>query len=161
MTPRARRLARPTPNLLFGLVALFASACGGSSSVTLADDSGSPSLAPLVENDDPESTGAESESEPRGSEDTAMSDDADSEGTTSGGGDTDPVDEPEPETEDPDDPTAGLSPEEAAAVNQPLLQESDDARDIEVLSVADGSISSLREAVVGDRPVLLWFWAPH
>ncbi|NCG25795.1 MAG: hypothetical protein GWP47_16890 [Actinobacteria bacterium] len=37
----------------------------------------------------------------------------------------------------------------------------DDVRDIEVLSVDDGSVSSLRDAVTGDRPVLLWFWAPH
>lgn len=59
----------------------------------------------------------------------------------------------------PAEPT--LPPEEAAAANQPLLQRSDDARDIEVLSVVDGSISTLRDAVEGDRPILLWFWAPH
>ncbi len=48
-----------------------------------------------------------------------------------------------------------------AAANQANLATSDDVRDIEVLSVDDGSVSSLRDAVDGDRPVLLWFWAPH
>ena len=33
--------------------------------------------------------------------------------------------------------------------------------DIEVLDVADGSISTLRTAVEGDRPVLVWFYSPH
>lgn len=63
--------------------------------------------------------------------------------------------------ESTESPEPTLPPEEAAAANQPLLQGSDDARDIEVLSVVDGSISTLRDAVAGDRPVLLWFWAPH
>ena len=50
---------------------------------------------------------------------------------------------------------------EAAAANAPLLQPNSDRRRIQVLSVADGSITSLANAVDGDRPVLLWFWAPH
>ena len=45
--------------------------------------------------------------------------------------------------------------------NQELLQPADDARDVEVLNVADGSIATLRESVDGDRPVLLWFFSPH
>ena len=49
----------------------------------------------------------------------------------------------------------------AAADNIDNLAESDNVLDIEVLDVADGSISSLRNAVDGDRPVLLWFYAPH
>ena len=48
-----------------------------------------------------------------------------------------------------------------AETNLPLLQSADDARDTQILSVADGSVSSLRDAADGDRPVLLWFWAPH
>jgi len=48
-----------------------------------------------------------------------------------------------------------------AAANQRDLDDADDVRDIEVLAVDDGSISTLRAAVAGDRPVLLWFWAPH
>jgi hypothetical protein len=57
-----------------------------------------------------------------------------------------------------------LSAEEAeanAAANQPNLQPADDALDIEVLTVADGGVATLREVVKGDRPVLLWFFAPH
>jgi len=33
--------------------------------------------------------------------------------------------------------------------------------DIEVLAVGDGSIQTLSDVVVGDRPVLLWFFSPH
>ncbi|MGI9605555.1 MAG: hypothetical protein ACR2P0_05395 [Acidimicrobiales bacterium] len=53
------------------------------------------------------------------------------------------------------------SPEDAAEQNISNLQTADDARDIEVLAVSDGSVSTLRDAVDGDRPVLLWFYAPH
>ena len=60
----------------------------------------------------------------------------------------------------PDTPEASAAGE-AAAQNIDNLQQSDNVLDIEVLDVADGSISSLREAVDGDRPVLLWFYAPH
>lgn len=63
------------------------------------------------------------------------------------------------------DDATGASPdiniEDVAEANIPGLQTSDDPLDVEVLSVVDGSVSSLREAVTGDRPVLLWFWAPH
>ncbi len=59
------------------------------------------------------------------------------------------------------EPAADISPAEAAERNTPLLATPDDVRDVEVLSVADGSITTLRAAVDGDRPVLLWFWAPH
>ena len=45
--------------------------------------------------------------------------------------------------------------------NQPNLQVSDNPIDTEMLVVADGTVTSLGEAVTGDRPVLLWFWAPH
>lgn len=68
---------------------------------------------------------------------------------------------PESEGSNGDSSDSAASPEEVAAANLPLLQPSDDARDVEVLSVTDGSITSLRDAVDGDRPVLLWFWAPH
>ncbi|MEM9465371.1 MAG: hypothetical protein AAGA90_08345 [Actinomycetota bacterium] len=50
---------------------------------------------------------------------------------------------------------------EAAAQNIDDLQQSDNVLDIEVLDVASGSASTLRDAVDGDRPVLLWFYAPH
>ncbi len=64
----------------------------------------------------------------------------------------------------PDSPATGpetASIADRAAANQKNLTSSDDVRDIQVLAVDDGAISSLRKAVAGDRPVLLWFWAPH
>ena len=63
--------------------------------------------------------------------------------------------------DDVTDSSVSVSAEEVAEANIPGLQTSDDPLDVEVLSVADGSVSSLRTAVTGDRPVLLWFWAPH
>lgn len=60
----------------------------------------------------------------------------------------------------PDTPEAAAA-SVAAEANIDQLQTSSDVRDIQVLDVADGSITSLRESTTGDRPVLLWFWAPH
>lgn len=57
--------------------------------------------------------------------------------------------------------SSDASAEEAAAANLPNLETGETVFDVEVLSVADGSVSSLRETVTGDRPVLVWFWAPH
>lgn len=59
--------------------------------------------------------------------------------------------------------SAGGAPsvEEIGEENQALLEPADDARDVQLLDVNDGSISTLRQAVEGDRPVLLWFFAPH
>ena len=53
------------------------------------------------------------------------------------------------------------SASEQASANSGALQSTDDARTTEILNIADGSITSLQQAVTGDRPVLLWFWAPH
>jgi len=55
------------------------------------------------------------------------------------------------------DTAAGL----AAAEAIDDLATSDDVTMIEVLDVATGAPATLDEAVTGDRPVLLWFWAPH
>ena len=48
----------------------------------------------------------------------------------------------------------------AAAANTPRLASSDDVRLIEVLDVRSGEIATLADTVDGDRPVLIWFWAP-
>lgn len=48
-----------------------------------------------------------------------------------------------------------------AEENSASLEQASDVRDFEVLSVYDGSVTTLRETVDGDRPVLVWFWAPH
>lgn len=50
---------------------------------------------------------------------------------------------------------------EAAAANQPQLQLTDRVDTTQLLDTADGSIRDLGEVVTGDRPVLLWYWAPH
>jgi len=60
----------------------------------------------------------------------------------------------------PDTPAAQAA-NAAASANIDDLAQSDNALDIEVLNVADGAVSTLRTAVSGDRPVLVWFWAPH
>jgi len=49
----------------------------------------------------------------------------------------------------------------AAEVNQGQLTLTDDLATSEMLDTADGSIVDLRDVVTGDRPVLLWYWAPH
>lgn len=80
----------------------------------------------------------------------------------------------------PDEPEAAPAPQEPAGpVVQQLsadvaianaqanignlapAQNEDNALDIEVLAVGDGSIQTLRNVVDGDRPVLLWFFSPH
>lgn len=50
---------------------------------------------------------------------------------------------------------------QVAEDNIPLLESADSVFDVEVLDVADGSISTLRDVVTGDRPVLVWFYSPH
>ncbi len=140
------------------VLALLAAACSGTddsapveagaSDDAMTDDSESED-AMADEASDEDAMADDSDS------DDAMADDESDDGAASDDdGDTAPV----------SGPPASLPPEEAQAAaeqNIPNLQPSDDVRDIEVVSVYDGSITSLREVVAGDRPVLLWFWAPH
>jgi hypothetical protein len=51
--------------------------------------------------------------------------------------------------------------EAAAATNETQLTLTSDIASSQVLDTADGSIARLAEVVTGDRPVLLWYWAPH
>ena len=60
----------------------------------------------------------------------------------------------------PDNPEA-LAANEQAAANIDSLKQSDNVLDIETVDVSDGSVSTLRDAIDGDRPVLLWFYSPH
>lgn len=60
----------------------------------------------------------------------------------------------------PDNPAAAAASAEAAA-NIDNLQQSDNVFDIELLDVADGTVSTLGQAIDGDRPVLIWFYSPH
>lgn len=66
--------------------------------------------------------------------------------------------------------TSTATPAEAAAnadaavqadANIDNLESTGDVRTTEVLNLSDGSKSTLEQAVTGDRPVLLWYWAPH
>lgn len=57
------------------------------------------------------------------------------------------------------DPGAGGST--ATDTDPGDLETSDDVRRIEVLDVETGAPTTLADTVTGDRPVLLWFWAPH
>ena len=50
---------------------------------------------------------------------------------------------------------------DAADANAGELASSDDPTMIEVLDVTTGDATTLADAVDGDRPVLVWFWAPH
>lgn len=62
---------------------------------------------------------------------------------------------------DPGSDASTPSAADLAEQNTGLLTVSEDPLDTEVLSVTDGSVASLRAVVDGDRPVLLWFYAPH
>lgn len=61
----------------------------------------------------------------------------------------------------------GASSAESLAViataeqNQLQLKLTDDLVQTELLDGASGQITSLSEVVTGDRPVLLWYWAPN
>ncbi len=61
--------------------------------------------------------------------------------------------------------TAAPAGSEAEAEHQepdlPELATNDDVRLIELLDVATGEPTTIADTVTGDRPVLLWFWAPH
>ena len=50
---------------------------------------------------------------------------------------------------------------DAAESVEDALAQTDDPFTTEVLNVADGSPTTVEAAVSGDRPVLLWFYAPH
>ena len=49
----------------------------------------------------------------------------------------------------------------AAEANAADLATSDDPTMVEVLDVSTGATTTLADAVAGDRPVLVWVWAPH
>lgn len=59
------------------------------------------------------------------------------------------------------DPAAGAGGSTVADTDPGDLATSDDVRLIEVLEVDTGESTTLADTVTGDRPVLLWFWAPH
>ena len=56
---------------------------------------------------------------------------------------------------------ASSAAELAAQTNEPGLQLTSDITSTQLLDTVDGNISQLADVVTGDRPVLLWYWAPH
>ena len=62
---------------------------------------------------------------------------------------------------------AGPSSEESSAAiaeavaNEAALQLTSDVATTQLLDTTDGGIAQLADVVTGDRPVLLWYWAPH
>lgn len=146
---------------MLAALALLAAACGGSGDVdTIAlqpqsetsADAGTPTDN-SADTDDTDATDTEPAAE--SADDAAEASEA---GDTEGGTDE------EPPTDEAPAPPVSLPRDEALAAadaNLANLQTSDDVRDIEVLSVTSGEITSLRSVVTGDRPVLVWFWAPH
>jgi hypothetical protein len=134
-------------------LALLATACGGSGDVdTIALEPQSESSAEAgTPTADAADTDTDTEAEPAAA---APAEEGAADGAT---------DEESPADETPSPPVSLPRDEALAAAdaNLPNLQTSDDARDIEVLSVTSGEITSLRSVVTGDRPVLVWFWAPH
>ena len=51
--------------------------------------------------------------------------------------------------------------QQVASSNEATLTLTSDVASTQFLDTADGSIAQLSEVVTGDRPVLLWYWAPH
>jgi hypothetical protein len=145
-------------SLVLAAAALVLAACGGSSSTLVAapddrapEDATTRSTAAATEASSAEATASNG--------DQADGDQADGEPGSASSGEADTS---QPAAEDT--PTTAVTPEEAAeraAANQPNLVVSDSPIDTQVLVVADGTVTSLADAVTGDRPLLIWFWAPH
>lgn len=48
-----------------------------------------------------------------------------------------------------------------AEANELQLQLTSDIASSQLLDASDGTISTLADEITGDRPVLVWYWAPH
>ncbi len=152
-----RPLSRRAPSAAATLaIALFAAACGGAGST--ATDTGA--LTPV----------AGDESAPAPDDDTGPTENDDA-GADDGVDPADPA-PTDPLPSDPADGTGGSSvipagqvdpvaAATAAEANIDGLRADGDVRLTQLLNVADGTPASISDAVDGDRPVLLWFWAPH
>ena len=51
--------------------------------------------------------------------------------------------------------------EAAASSNEATLVLTSDVASTQLLDIANGNIAQLSDVVTGDRPVLLWYWAPN
>ena len=60
-----------------------------------------------------------------------------------------------------DQPVSDQASGEGASANGTAVAVSADVPDLEMVDVASGSNVRLASLVTGDKPLLLWFWAPH
>ena len=60
-----------------------------------------------------------------------------------------------------DQPASEGDSGEGASANGTAVAVSADVPDLEMVEVASGSNVRLASLVTGDKPLLLWFWAPH
>lgn len=125
---------------------LTASACGSDPATTTAPEADT-------------GTGTSTGSVNAGSDDTDVDGPEPTETDTETG--TDPAVEDGTDPADEGDATAPVDAAAAAETNIDDLEPSDDVRTLEVLDVKTGEPTTIADAVTGDRPVLLWFWAPH
>ena len=66
-----------------------------------------------------------------------------------------------PAEPDGDQPGSEGASGEGASANGAAVAVSADVPDLEMVDVASGSNVRLASLVTGDKPLLLWFWAPH
>ena len=122
---------------------LFAVSCGG----TASTNAGEPTLTPAADDAGIEQPDDDGAADPAPGGDPSPDD---------GSGDPAPGASGDAETDaGPTDGngSGGDDEEPPPPVN--------DYSTVEVLDVSDGSTTTLRGAVTGDRPVLVWFYAPH
>ena len=156
---------RAAPKLAAALLALafLGAACSEAvDEVTTADTQASSESNDVADAESEEA--ADSSDEPADTGDSGDDGDAPADTGDSGEDEDAPADTAEDGATAAPQPQVWLPADEAekaANTNLGTLQLADDVRDTEVLSVASGEISSLRAVVTGDRPVLLWFYAPH
>ena len=60
-----------------------------------------------------------------------------------------------------DQPVSDQASGDGASANGAAVAVSADVPDLEMVDVASGSNVRLASLVTGDKPLLLWFWAPH
>ena len=86
--------------------------------------------------------------------------------TAAGGADSSPTAAPAEtgaaaEPQAPAEPGGDQPDSEGASANGAAVAVSADVPDLEMVDVASGSSVRLASLVTGDKPLLLWFWAPH
>ncbi len=86
--------------------------------------------------------------------------------TADGGADSSPTTAPAEtgaatESQAPAEPVSEGASGESASANGAAVAVSADVPDLEMVNVASGTGVRLASLVTGDKPLLLWFWAPH